>query len=184
MRVRHSAALSHYSIFTFTIGELEWKLLANLAILDDHALMAIVDLAEERDAPALCAMAEQFVDTGECRLASRVGELVVQNLAAGQSSNDAHFLCARAHFELDEYDQALIDMTAMSFPIPCRAHLLRGEIEASRGNWTDAKTAYERTCASTEGATPLINPEGRPFDYLDHKRLINKNQGRSLGQCR
>lgn len=102
----------------------------------------------------VCDLARRLMERGDHQTASQAAEYLASAGPGREDLERARLLCARAHFELDEYGEAEADLDRMGDRTQRDGEMLRGDIAVARGNWSSARAAYERALGHGE-APPL-----------------------------
>ncbi|MBN1547391.1 MAG: tetratricopeptide repeat protein [Syntrophaceae bacterium] len=155
--------------------EFRRSLLAQLATVDDASPIAMATLLVGEDPAGVCDFIEWLLDSGEYRLACRIGEIIAARLLRKDLADKALYVCAKAHYELDQYLEAEEKLAQISPAMTHDVHILLGDIAASRREWITGRIAYERALEIHDRTTPSTRAYAiRGLGYIFSK--LGENQ--------
>ncbi len=127
------------------------QLLLEIAFVDPVSFLAILDEVACLDLNEAHALVESLIDRGEARLALRASQILVErSTKSAELMANAHFLRARAFYEVDDYEGVQTELFHLG-PTRSRASLLlEAETHVARGDFERARVAYDAAIDSAE----------------------------------
>jgi tetratricopeptide (TPR) repeat protein len=133
------------------LGGWRYRLLRQIAPLEPRTFLTLLETIAAYAPADTSDILQWLVETGEHRLASLAAQVVIHSSTDPAVLSEARFQLARAHYEMDEYAQAVAELKNIPHYKSFQAQILLGDLASSQGLWLDAQACYDLALQQATG---------------------------------